>query len=234
MNFSNVIKAFDLSLFWEYRIFILEGLWFNFLVFFFSWLLAVSAGFVVATLRVSPWRGTQAVGTVYVEIFRNLPEYVFLIWVHFVLPLFISRMINARVSFSPIVSAIIGLGIAYSGYLAETYRAGFQAIPHGHVEAGRALGMSRLLIVRRIILPQAVRYMLPEVLNNSVSLFKATSIISLISVPDLMYQVVIVVQTEMRPMPLYSGAALLYFVLIFAMSSGVRKLTDRWRRQGWA
>ena len=94
--------------------------------------------------------------------------------------------------------------------------------------------MSRMLIVRRIILPQALRQMLPEVLNNSVSIFKATSIISLSAVPDLMYQVVIVVQEEMKPLPLYSSAALIFFALIYAMSWAVEKITNAWRVRGWA
>ena len=234
MDVGILKEVFDLTLFWEYRGFLMQGLWFNFEVFFFAWLLAVAGGFLVALLRISPWRIPQMIGTLYVELFRNLPDYVFLIWVHFVLPLLISRAINTNVSFSPILSAVLGLGISYSGYLTETFRAGFQAVPRGHIKAGQSLGMHGMLTVRRIILPQALRYMLPEVLNNSVSLFKATSIVSLIAVPDLMYQVVVVVQEEMRPLSLYTGAALIYFVLIFAMTMSVRKLTDQWRMRGWA
>ena len=103
---------------------------------------------------------------------------------------------------------MIALGFVYSGYFAETFRAGIQSIPAGHLEAGRACGMSERLILWRIILPQVVRRMLPEAINLFVSLFKATTIVSLIAVPDLMYQVSMVMQQEMRPLPLYTGAAL--------------------------
>ena len=93
--------------------------------------------------------------------------------------------------------------------------------------------MGRALVMRRIVLPQAMRRVLPEALNNCISLLKATSIVSLIAVPDLMYQVVNVVQYEMRPLPLYSSAAFLFFGLIFLLSALVQALTERWRTRGW-
>ena len=129
---------------------------------------------------------------------------------------------------------MIALGFVYSGYFAETFRAGIQSIPLGHSEAGRAFGMSDFQILRRIILPQVVRRMLPEALNQFVSLFKATTIVSLIAVPDLMYQVSMVIQQEMRPLPLYTGAALTYFFVIFLASTAVRALSERWRQKIYA
>src|SRR4030095_12646941 len=101
----------------------------------------------------------------------------------------------------------------------------------GNLDAGRAFGMSERLILWRIILPQAVRRMLPEALNLFVSMFKATTIVSLIAVPDLMYNVSMVIQQEMRPLPLSTGEALTYFRIIFALSSGVRHFGERWRRK---
>ena len=83
--------------------------------------------------------------------------------------------------------------------------------------------MSERLILWRIILPQVVRRMLPESINMFISLFKATTIVSLIAVPDLMYQVSMITQQEMRPLPLYTGAALTYFVVIFVVASGAAR-----------
>jgi polar amino acid transport system permease protein len=234
MNLGILGEVFDFSYFWSYRALLLKGLLFNFYVFAFAWLLALAMGLLVCLLRLSNNRPARAIGASYVELFRNTPEYVFLVWVHFVVPLLISYTIHTKVNFPPVLSAILALGIVYSGYLAETFRAGFQAVPLGHIQAARALAMSQGLVVRRIVVPQALRHILPELLNNSVSLFKATSIISLIAVPDLMYQVVIVVQDEMKPMPLYSSAAFIFFVLIFAMSWAVERFTVAWRTRGWA
>jgi polar amino acid transport system permease protein len=140
-------------------------------------------------------------------------------------------VIRRRVEFHPFMSAVIALGFVYSGYFAETFRAGIEAIPRGNLDAAHAFGMSERLILWRIVLPQVVRRMLPEALNQFVSLFKATTIVSLIAVPDLMYAVSMVTQQEMRPLPLYTGAAITYFLLILLLASGVRGFSERWRRK---
>jgi polar amino acid transport system permease protein len=94
--------------------------------------------------------------------------------------------------------------------------------------------MSERGIFWRIVLPQVVRRMLPESVNQFISLFKATTIVSLIAVPDLMYDVTMITQQEMRPLPLYTGAALTYFVVVLAGSSALRALSERWRAKIYA
>ena len=224
-------QALDLSLFWEYRLVLLHGLLFNALVFLCAAALALGVGLGAALLRVNRRVLPRCFGTLHVELFRNAPDYIMLVWVHFVLPLLIAMVIRRRIEFHPFASAVIALGFVYSGYFAETFRAGIEAIPRGNIDAGRAFGMPERTILRRITLPQVVRRMLPEALNQFVSLFKATTIVSLIAVPDLMYNVSMVTQQEMRPLPLYTGAALVYFLIIFAFASGVRAFTERWRRK---
>jgi polar amino acid transport system permease protein len=224
-------QALDLTLFWEYRQVLLHGLVFNVLVFACAAALALAAGLGAALLRVNRFLPARLIGTLHVELFRNAPDYIMLVWVHFVLPLLIGLAIRRRVEFHPFVSAVIALGFVYSGYFAETFRAGIQAIPRGNLDAARAFGMSERLILRRILLPQVVRRMLPEALNQFVSLFKATTIVSLIAVPDLMYNISMVTQQEMRPLPLYTGAALTYFLIIFVLASLVRQFGERWRRK---
>jgi polar amino acid transport system permease protein len=228
---SGLRQAFDLSLFWDYRAILLNGLAVNASVFLGAAVLALVLGLGAALLRVNRFFPLRWLGTLHVELFRNAPDYVMVVWVHFVLPLLIAIAIRRRVEFHPFVSAVLALGLVYSGYFAETFRAGIQAIPRGNLDAARAFGMSERLILWRIILPQVVRRMLPEALNQFVSLFKATTIVSLIAVPDLMYDVSMVIQQEMRPLPLYTGAALVYFLIIFILASGVRAFSERWRRK---
>ena len=223
-------QALDLGLFWEYRQILFGGLLFNAGVFACAAAAALALGLAACLLRIGRHRTLRAAGTGYVEIFRNAPDYVMLIWVHLVMPILISRVLGRRIEFDPFLSAVIALGLVYSGYLAETFRAGFQAIPVGNVEAGRSVGMSEWQILRRISLPQVVRSMLPEAMNNFVSLFKATTIVSLIAVPDMMYRVTMVTQQEMQPLPLYTGAALTYFAVIFVIASLARFGAERWRR----
>ena len=94
--------------------------------------------------------------------------------------------------------------------------------------------MSERLILWRIIMPQVVRRMLPESVNQFISLFKATTLVSLIAVPDLMYQVSMITQQEMRPLPLYSGAAMSYFLIVLIAGSVLRALSERWRDKIYA
>lgn len=233
--FSEALRdSLDLALFWEYRRILLQGLAFNFYVFTCSAVVALALGLGAALLRLHRIAPFRWLGTLHVETFRNAPDYIMLVWVHFVLPLLITAVIGRRVEFDPFVSAVIALGFVYSGYYAETFRAGIQSIPGGHLEAGRACGMSERQILWRIVMPQVVRKMLPEALNQMVSLFKATTIVSLIAVPDLMYRVSMVTATEMKPLPLYTGAALLYFAVVFAAAGTVRLVSERWRQKIYA
>ena len=221
---SDALKqALDLSVFWEYRDVLLRGLAVNFYVFAAAAVVALGIGLLAALLRVSRLPPMRWIGTLHVEIFRNAPEYIMVVWVHFVLPLLLSLLLAKRLEFNPFLSSVIALGFVYSGYFAETFRAGIEAIPKAHIEAGRACGMSERLILWRIVLPQVVRRMLPESLNQFISLFKATTIVSLIAVPDLMYQVTMVTQQEMQPLPLYTGAALVYFAVIFVAGTVLRE-----------
>ena len=129
---------------------------------------------------------------------------------------------------------MIGLGLAYSGFMAETLRAGLRSIHPGQAEAAAAIGMSPFKTLRRIILPQALRRILPDIVNQLVSLFKSTTIVSLITVQDIMYQVSMISVAEMRPIPLYTGAAVLYCIVIIAATQLFHGLTERWRKRGWS
>jgi polar amino acid transport system permease protein len=232
--FAVLQGAFDPALFWEYRVTLLTGLLQNLSIFAESAAVAIILAFIVGIARLSPRRALSWTATAYAEFFRNTPEYVLLVWIYFVLPLLLTKLVGMQVKFSPHLAAVIGLGVAYSGFMSETVRAGLRSIPGGQTEAAQSLGLSSLTILRRITLPQGIRRMLPEVINQLVSLFKATTIVSLISVQDIMYQVSMISVAEMRPVPLYTGAALIYCVVIIAATQALQALTQRWRTRGWA
>ncbi|VTU40755.1 putative glutamine ABC transporter permease protein GlnM [Variovorax sp. PBS-H4] len=227
-------ETLDLTLFWEYRQALLKGLWMSLGVFACAAAIAVLAGLGIALLRRSRFGPLRWAATLHTEISRNSPDYIMIVWVHFVLPLLIGTLLARRFEFDPFVSSVIALGYVYSGYFAETFRAGIEAVPRGHFEAAQAFGMTERRIMWRIVLPQVVRRMLPESTNQFISMFKATSIVSLIAVPDLMYQVSMVSSQEMRPMPLYTGAALAYFVIVFCAATLLQTLSKRWRAKVFA
>lgn len=222
------------ALFWEYRIVLLKGLQENISIFFESTIVSVILATAIAVLHLGRMRVLRWLATAYTEFFRNTPEYVLLVWIYFVLPLIISRLVGSQVRIGPHAAAVIGLGLAYSGFMAETIRAGLRSIDKGQAEAAKAIGMSPAKTFCRIILPQAVRRMLPEIVNQLVSLFKSTTIVSLITVQDIIYQVSMISTVEMRPVPLYTGASLLYCFVIIVATQAFHHSTNRWRIRGWA
>ena len=175
-------STFDPHVLWEYRVVLLSGLAYNFYIFFLTIGFALGLGLIGAVLRLSSYVGLRGAGTAYAEVCRNTPEYIALIWIFYVPPLLLSMAMNENISFTPVLAAVIALSLTYSGYFTETFRAGILSVPKGHIEAARAIGMSRALVLRRVVLPQAIRHMLPEAMNQFVSLFKATALVSLIAV----------------------------------------------------
>ena len=164
----------------------------------------------------------------YVEIFRCTPLLIQIVWFYYALPILLNFSLPAW------LAAGLGLTLYMGAFCTEIFRAGVMSIGRGQWQAGRALGMTYAQLMRRIVLPQAVRRMLPEAINQLVSLFKSTTIVSLIAVQDIMYQVSMISVAEMRPVPLYTGAALLYCVVVILATQLFQRLTERWRRRGWA
>ena len=206
-------------MFWEYRAVLLHGLIFNALVFAVRReRRAVGRARRGADAR-QPLLAVRWIGTLHVEIFRNAPDYIMVVWVHFVLPLLIGMLIQQRFEFNPVRLGGDRAGLRLQRLFRRDVSCRHRGDPAGQSRGRRAFGMSERLILWRIVLPQVVRRMLPESINQFISLFKATTIVSLIAVPDLMYQVSMITQQEMRPLPLYTGAALTYFLIIFAVGT---------------
>jgi polar amino acid transport system permease protein len=145
----------------------------------------------------------------YIEIFRGTPLLVQLIWVYYALPVVLRITLPA---FTSVVLALSGNLIAF---MAEAYRAGLQSVPKEHIEAGQVLGLSRFNIMRYVIVPQAFLQQIPVILSLNVSLFKDTSLVSALGVPDLTYQGNIQSSELFRPMEIYSAVALVYFAVAF-------------------
>ena len=227
-------EALDIGVFWEYRNVLLRGLAVNFYVFIAAAAVALGVGLAAALLRVNRFR---LVPLDRHAARRDLPQRARLR--HGRLGALRAAASDRLPAAAPVrVQSIrvrrhrarLRLQRLLRGNLPRRHRGD----PHGHIDAARSCGMSERLILWRIVLPQVVRRMLPESINQFISLFKATTIVSLIAVPDLMYQVSMITQQEMRPLPLYTGAALTYFVVILLASSALRALAERWRTKIYA
>jgi arginine/lysine/histidine transport system permease protein len=202
-------------LLWEYRDPLLAGVGMTIILSVLAMLISMVVGLVACVGVMARRRWIRAPSRLFVEFGRNTPIIVQIIWVHYALPDIIG------LKFTPFISALIALTLQTSGYLAEEYRGGIEGIDHGQTEAARSLGLTRRQVMRFIVLPQAVVRIIPGLLNQFVTCFKSTSIVSVIAVPDLMYVAGLIVSETFVAMPMYTFTALLYFLMVLGVSAGV-------------
>jgi len=213
--------ARSLDIIWDYRWLLASGLATTFKLTLISIFIALASGVSSALGSLSKLRLIRWPSIVIIEFCRNTPILVLIIWVHYALP----EM--TLIKTSAFVSCVIALVMQSTGYLAEEYRAGIESIDKGQYEAARSLGMRHAGMMRRIILPQAIVRMIPGIINQLVVLFKSTSVVSVIAVPDLMYQGNVIVNDTYLAMQTYTIVALAYFVIVFFISLLVRVTSKR-------
>jgi polar amino acid transport system permease protein len=173
----------------------------------------------MARLSVRRWLSAPSIG--YIEVFRNTPALVQLIWIYYCLP------ILAGINMSAILSCTVALGLNAAAYIAEIFRAGIQSIDRGQVDAARSLGMSYLQAMRKVVLPQAFRRMIPAFVNETVSLIKYSSLVSVLGVADLTYQAQALSTTSYRPIEVFTFIAFVYFLVCTLLSYLARRLELR-------
>jgi polar amino acid transport system permease protein len=164
-----------------------------------------------------------------IEVFRTTPPLVQLFWFFFALPILI------KVEMTPYVAAVLTFSIQSAAFFAEVFRGGIVSVERGQWEAGRALGMAPRQVMRRVVLPQAVKRMIPAFLERAIELMKTTTLVAIVSYADLLFQTNEVAQKTFRPLEVFTVTALIYFVVIFAASRLVHGLERRLARaaKGW-
>ncbi|MDU4255241.1 MAG: amino acid ABC transporter permease [Pseudomonas sp.] len=185
-----------------------------------SFLLSSLIGLAFALMMVSKVRAVALFGISVVNVIRGLPIIVQLFYIYFVLPDF-------GVQLSAMQAGIIGLGIAYSAYQAENFRAGIQAIQQGQIEAAESLGMRGPMIMRRVVLPQAFRIALPPYGNTLVMMLKDSSLVSTITVAEMTRAGQLIASSTFENMTVYTLVALLYLALSLPLSFALRRLEAR-------
>ncbi|MFC0219491.1 polar amino acid transport system permease protein [Pseudochelatococcus lubricantis] len=169
-------------------------------------------GLVVGILRLNAARWLDILLRAYIEVFRCTPLLVQLVWVYYALPVLIG------VDMSAATACFITLSLYAGSFYAEIFRGGILAVDKGQWEAGRAIGMRRGKIFRRIILPQAVQVMIPSLINQTVLQLKNTSLVSVVAVSDLLYQGSVITAASYRPLEVYTVIAVLYFAVLFPLT----------------
>lgn len=211
-----------------------------------AYALALVIGLVAGLMRLSRRPVIYTIGTLYVEVVRGVPLLVLLIYIAFVAaPLASGALAGVARSLgmprlaawitavirSDLNRAIIGLAIGYGAYLAEIYRAGIESIPKGQMEAARSLGMTYGQSMRFVILPQALRVVLPPLGNDFIAMLKDSALASAIAVPELTQSGRLLSARTFRAFETYNMVALLYLIMTLMGSMGVRAL-ERWAKAG--
>lgn len=185
-------------------------------------LLVVSIGTVIGLLIGLLRRSKNSLfsisAKIYIELFRALPILVLLIWMYYVAPLLVG------IRFSPFISALIALSLNLSAFVAETVRAGIEAIPKAQFESGVALGLRPHQVMRTIILPQAFRNILPNLMGSYVTQLKNSSLASVIAVNELLHLSNTLISNTYRPLEIYTAVAFGYVCMILPFTLLANKL----------
>ncbi|WP_439402526.1 amino acid ABC transporter permease [Bradyrhizobium sp. DASA03068] len=179
--------------------------------------IGVAIGLLVALLQLTPWPLVRWTGRVWVEFFRNIPLLVLLMWTYYALPIFLQIQIGKE------TAGVLGLGFYASGFYAEILRAGVQSIDRGQTDAAVALGMGYFQRMKRIILPQALRRMVPPLMGQTIMQLKNTTLLSVLTIPDLLYQAGYIASFTYRPMEVYTVIGAVFILMLFPLSALSRR-----------
>jgi len=184
-------------------------------------LLGLAIGLVLGLARLVPSRWVAVPLVAFIELFRCTPLLVQIVWFYYALPVILNVQVPA------VVAATLVLSLYTAAFYAEIFRGGIVSIERGQWDAARALGLRWGPMMRRVVLPQAVRRMVPPFLNQSIIQLKNTSLVSTIAVPDLLYQGTLITSDTYKPLEVYTVVALIYFALLFPATRLVQWLEGR-------
>ncbi|MEX0430166.1 ABC transporter permease [Spiribacter insolitus] len=193
---------------------------------------AVVLGLLGASAKTAGPAPLRWLGTAYTGMVRGLPELLVILLVYFGAAMVVNQAASALgytdyIELSPFVAGVIALAFNYGAYMTEVFRGALATIPRGHTEAGMALGMGRLRIFRRIVLPQVWRVALPASGNIFLALLKDTALVSVIGLEDLMRETAIAVGYSKQPFTFYLAAAFIYLGLTAVATLGIHWLERR-------
>ncbi|MBR1208595.1 MULTISPECIES: amino acid ABC transporter permease [unclassified Bradyrhizobium] len=203
---------------------LLQGVWLTIVVTIGSLLLSTALGLVWALMRVSGIHILTGLSAALVNVIRGIPIIVLLFYIYFVMPDF-------GIALSALQAAIIGLGIAYSAYQAENFRAGIEAIDKGQIEAAQTIGMGWWLTMRRVVLPQAVRIILPPYGNIMIMMLKDSSQASTITVAELALQGKLIASSTFKNTSVFTLVALMYLTMSIPLILLVRHFENKANRK---
>ena len=203
--------------------FLIDGLGYTIALSICAIVISIVIGLLIALPGLAKGRAPRTMNRVYVECFRAIPILVLLLWVYYGLPVVLDIGITA------FWAGVVALAISDSAFEAEIFRGGIQSISKGQIEAADSVGLSYYDKMRYVILPQAIRRILPPLGNQLVYMLKMSSLVSVIGLSELTRRANELVVTEYRPLEVYTILVLEYLILILIVSAGVRWLEKKMR-----
>ena len=194
---------------------------------------AIVLGLLGAAARLSEHAPARAIATVYTTLIRGVPDLVLMLLVFYGGTIAANHLLELAgsgqaVDVNPFLAGVLTIGFIYGAYMTEVFRGAIQSIPKGQAEAARAYGMGRLMTMRRIVLPQMVRYALPGFTNNWLVLIKATALVSLIGLPDMTFIAKQASAATRSPFLFFSFTAALFLLYTSLSLLLLRRLNQRY------
>jgi len=214
-DFYTIFQSFDLFV---------MGVWMTFLYTAGSIFIGIVVGLAACFARLSQFWWLRLISRSYQELFRCTPLLVQILWAYYALPMILG------ITISNMTAGLLTLSLYVGSFYAEIFRGGILAIDKGQREAAAAIGMSGVQSMRYIIMPQAIKNMLPAFINQSVIQLKNTSLLYAISIAELTYMTSVVTSETYRPLEAYSMAAVLYFAMLFPLTQIADHFERRMRR----
>ncbi len=195
-------------------------------ILFFALLFSFVGGLILALLRISRIRVFRWLAGIYIDLFRGLPLLLVLTYIYYGLALVGSEAGLDFLILDPIPAAVLAITLTYSAYSAEIFRAGIGSIPHGQMEAARSLGMTNTQSMRYIVLPQAIRVVVPPLTNELIAMIKDTALASVITVPEVLQKSREIMGRVANPTPL-TAAAIAYLIFTLPLIRVASRLEKR-------
>lgn len=194
-------------------------------IFVITVVLGLGGGLVVGILRYSQTRAIRWTASAFVEVFRNTPVLVQIIWFYYAFP------ILTGIEVDPFLAAVLGISLNTMAFSAEIYRAGIQSIDPGQWEAAKAIGMNYGQALRRVILPVAIKRVLPALTNRGIEVFKMSTLASVVGYVETLNQAKLIADLNFNPIEAYTAVALIFFVVLYPVVQATYVL-ERMLRKG--
>jgi polar amino acid transport system permease protein len=215
------MEFFNTRIIWEQSGYLAVGATYTLGLTFLSMFFSVAIGVPISLGRMTKIVVVKALASAYVDVMRGIPLLILIIWFYYGLSMLID------LEFPPLIAGVMCLSLKYSGYLAETFRAGIQEIEIGQSEAAFSLGFSKLQNFRRIVLPQALRIVIPPIGNSFVSMLQDSSMVMLIGIWELMKRGNSVANSTLKPFEIYTTVGIIYLIMTISASRINRYLEGR-------